>query len=39
MQVWHGDQWLRVDFTQGADADSVFVTWNGHPPVVETVDR
>ncbi|MEU6237374.1 hypothetical protein [Kitasatospora sp. NPDC047058] len=39
MQVWNGPQWLRVDFTKGAQANSVFVTWNGHPPTVETVVR
>jgi hypothetical protein len=39
MQVWNGDQWLRVDFSQGASTNSVFVTWNGHPPDVQTVVR
>jgi hypothetical protein len=38
MQVWHSDQWIRVDFSRGAVTDSVFVTWNGHPPAVQTVD-
>lgn len=39
MQVWNGDQWMRVDFTKGEQANSVFVYWNGHPPVVETAIR
>ncbi|MFI9273613.1 hypothetical protein ACIGXM_23280 [Kitasatospora sp. NPDC052896] len=39
MQVWHGDEWLRIDFSRGDDADSVYVTWNGHPPAVQTVVR
>ncbi|MDH6707130.1 hypothetical protein P3T27_003859 [Kitasatospora sp. MAA19] len=39
MQVWNGDQWMRVDFTRGEQANSVFVYWNGHPPVVETAIR
>ncbi|MFE5582944.1 hypothetical protein [Kitasatospora sp. NPDC056531] len=39
MQVWNGDQWMRVDFTKGDQANSVFVYWNGHPPVVETAIR
>jgi hypothetical protein len=40
MQVWHGDQWMRVDFSDGGThIDSVFVAWNGHPPTVETVNR
>ncbi|MDH6110733.1 hypothetical protein P3T36_003102 [Kitasatospora sp. MAP12-15] len=39
MQVWHGDQWLRIDFTLGSSTNSVFVTWNGHPPDVQTVVR
>ncbi|MQS12437.1 hypothetical protein F7Q99_09085 [Streptomyces kaniharaensis] len=39
MQVWNGDQWMRVDFTRGTQANSVFVYWNGHPPIVETAVR
>ncbi|MGW3040095.1 hypothetical protein ACWC9T_08610 [Kitasatospora sp. NPDC001159] len=39
MQVWNGDQWMRVDFTKGEQANSVFVYWNGHPPIVETAIR
>ncbi|MFH8383059.1 hypothetical protein ACH4E7_19240 [Kitasatospora sp. NPDC018058] len=39
MQVWNGDQWMRVDFTKGDQANSVFVYWNGHPPIVETAIR
>ncbi|WP_327677356.1 hypothetical protein [Kitasatospora sp. NBC_00458] len=39
MQVWNGPQWLRVDFTKDDQANSVFVYWNGHPPVVDTVTR
>ncbi|MGC0316303.1 hypothetical protein [Kitasatospora acidiphila] len=39
LQMWTGDQWLRVDFTQADSTNSVFVTWNGHPPDVQTVVR
>jgi hypothetical protein len=39
MQMWNGDQWLRIDFSQGSATNSVFVTWNGHPPDVQTVVR
>ncbi|MFH9351503.1 hypothetical protein [Kitasatospora sp. NPDC017646] len=39
MQVWNGEQWMRVDFTKDNQANSVFVYWNGHPPVVETAVR
>ncbi|MFF1902573.1 hypothetical protein [Kitasatospora sp. NPDC058218] len=39
MQVWNGPQWMRVDFTKGDQANSVFVAWNGHPPIVETAVR
>ncbi|WP_329037555.1 hypothetical protein OHT61_11670 [Streptomyces sp. NBC_00178] len=40
MQVWTNPEWIRVDFGDGAGATvSVFCTWNGHPPVVETVDQ
>ncbi|MEV4558977.1 hypothetical protein AB0K51_18580 [Kitasatospora sp. NPDC049285] len=37
MQVWHGDQWMRIDFSKDGRTSSVFVTWNGHPPDVQTV--
>lgn len=40
MQIWNGDQWMRIDFQQqpgGGRVSSVFVTWNGHPPDVQTV--
>ncbi|MFJ8625664.1 hypothetical protein ACIRD3_22830 [Kitasatospora sp. NPDC093550] len=39
MQVWNGVQWMRIDFTKDDQANSVFVYWNGHPPVVETAVR
>ncbi|MFD5462708.1 hypothetical protein ACFWIQ_07745 [Kitasatospora sp. NPDC127059] len=39
MQVWNGDRWMRVDFTKDDQANSVFVYWNGHPPIVETAIR
>ncbi|GAA1984336.1 hypothetical protein [Kitasatospora viridis] len=37
MQMWNGDQWMRIDFSQGQSTNSVFVTWNGHAPDVQTV--
>ncbi len=35
---WTTSTWLRVDFQQdGSGTDSIFyVTWNGHPPLVQT---
>ncbi|SEL61129.1 hypothetical protein SAMN05414137_110201 [Streptacidiphilus jiangxiensis] len=36
MHVYTGDQWLRVDFTQGSTDSIFYVTWNGHPPMVQT---
>jgi hypothetical protein len=38
MQVWKQDEWIRVDFTSADNTttSSVFCTWNGHPPVVQT---
>ncbi|MDH6577152.1 hypothetical protein [Kitasatospora sp. MAP5-34] len=39
MQFWQGDQWMRFDFSRGDSTNSVFVTWNGHPPEVQTVVR
>lgn len=37
MQVWHGDQWMRIDFSKDGRTSSVFVTWNGHPPDVQAI--
>ncbi|WP_033821677.1 hypothetical protein [Kitasatospora sp. MBT63] len=37
MQVWNGDHWMRIDFSHPEGTSSVFVTWNGHPPAVQTV--
>ncbi|MFG2180904.1 hypothetical protein ACGFLS_19520 [Streptomyces abikoensis] len=39
MRVWKQDGWIRVDFTAGPRASSLFVTWNGHPPLVRTVEN
>ncbi|MCX4748755.1 hypothetical protein OG455_25110 [Kitasatospora sp. NBC_01287] len=39
MQSWTGDGWMRFDFSQGSSTNSVFVTWNGHAPAVQTVVR
>ncbi len=36
MQVWKQPAWIRVDFTSGNHTTSVFCTWNGHPPWVQT---
>lgn len=39
VQTWEAEGWLRVDFSAGATTvSSVFATWNGHPPSVETVE-
>ncbi|MCB5910327.1 hypothetical protein [Streptomyces pinistramenti] len=35
MQVWKQESWIRVDFT-GPGHASVFCTWNGHPPMVQS---
>ncbi|MEV4742312.1 hypothetical protein [Streptomyces sp. NPDC049555] len=39
MRVWTQDAWIRVDFVAGTATTSVFVTWNGHPPQVRTVEN
>jgi hypothetical protein len=41
MQVWTQTGWLRVTFTSadGTGSSSVFCTWNGHPPTVETYEE
>ncbi|WP_189132341.1 hypothetical protein [Wenjunlia tyrosinilytica] len=36
MKVWNEPAWIRVDFTEGGTTSSVFCTWNGHPPTVDT---
>ncbi|AEW94234.1 MULTISPECIES: hypothetical protein [Streptomycetaceae] len=36
MRVWKQPGWIRVDFTSGNRTSSVFCTWNGHPPTVQT---
>ncbi|WP_342749567.1 hypothetical protein [Streptomyces alboverticillatus] len=38
MRVWKQSAWIRVDFVAGLRTTSVFVTWNGHPPQVQTVE-
>lgn len=38
VQNWRQPQWLRVDFTSGDRTSSVIVTWNGHPPIVQTYE-
>ena len=38
MQVWRAAQWIRVTFTRGDEASSVFCTWHDGPPRV-TVDE
>ncbi|MER8185455.1 hypothetical protein [Kitasatospora sp. NPDC094015] len=37
MQVWNEREWMRIDFSHPDGTSSVFVTWNGHPPIVQTV--
>lgn len=38
MKVWNQSEssWIRVDFTSGTTTSSLFCTWNGHAPTVET---
>jgi hypothetical protein len=36
VQVWQESGWLRVDFSNSAGTTSLFATWNGHPPSVQT---
>ncbi|MEU6172963.1 hypothetical protein ABZ832_13685 [Streptantibioticus parmotrematis] len=35
-KVWKEPGWIRVDFTSGVHTSSIFCTWNGHPPTVQT---
>ncbi|MEU9041388.1 MULTISPECIES: hypothetical protein [unclassified Kitasatospora] len=36
--VWRAKGWLRVDFTGNGKTSSVFATWNGHPPMVQSYE-
>jgi hypothetical protein len=38
VHTWRSSGWLRVDFTKGDQASSLFATWNGHPPSIEVED-
>ncbi|MET9884905.1 hypothetical protein ABZZ20_17585 [Streptomyces sp. NPDC006430] len=38
MQVWKQPYWIRVTFTRDGREVSVFCTWNGHPPMIETYE-
>lgn len=38
MQVWKQPSWIRVSFTRDGRDLSVFCTWNGHPPMIETYE-
>lgn len=39
VQLWQETGWMRVDFTSGNATSSVFATWNGHPPSVQTAEQ
>jgi hypothetical protein len=36
VQTWAAAGWLRVAFSRDSTTSSCFVTWNGHPPTVQT---
>ncbi|MDX2849638.1 hypothetical protein [Actinacidiphila glaucinigra] len=36
MKVWKQPEWIRVDFVSATTTSSLFCTWNGHPPTVDT---
>jgi hypothetical protein len=38
MRVWRESRWIRVTFSRGEEASSVFCVWHGTPPRV-TVDE
>jgi hypothetical protein len=38
VQVWQETGWLRVDFSSSGGTSSLFATWNGHPPSVQTYE-
>ncbi|GAA1242739.1 hypothetical protein GCM10009665_36910 [Kitasatospora nipponensis] len=39
MQIWNGDEWMRIDFSREGSTSSIFVTWNGHAPDVQEVTQ
>ncbi|WP_235215514.1 hypothetical protein [Phaeacidiphilus oryzae] len=39
MHVYRSAEWFRVDFQQGSSDSSLFVTWNGHPPLVSRYEQ
>lgn len=38
VRTWQQTGWLRVDFVGRSRTSSVFVTWNGHPPLIQTYE-
>ncbi|MYX34009.1 MULTISPECIES: hypothetical protein [unclassified Streptomyces] len=36
MKVRKQPEWIRVDFVSATTTSSLFCTWNGHPPTVDT---
>jgi hypothetical protein len=36
MKVWKQPEWIRIDFVSATTTSSLFCTWNGHPPTVDT---
>ncbi|MFZ3492004.1 hypothetical protein ACODT5_01965 [Streptomyces sp. 5.8] len=36
VQRWEEDKWIRVTFTRGSNAVSVFCTWHDHAPLITT---
>lgn len=36
VRTWQAEGWIRVDFDNRTSTSSCFVTWNGHPPAVQT---
>lgn len=38
VKTWRNAEWLRVDLTDGTHGSAVFVTWNGHPPLVQVYE-
>ncbi len=35
VHTWVEPTWIRVDFDQGNQGSVFYVTWNGHPPMVQ----
>ncbi|MFI6641935.1 hypothetical protein [Streptomyces sp. NPDC050504] len=39
MRVWEDPSWIRVEFSTGTRAVTVFCSWHNHPPLVKVIEN